>query len=1330
MSTAPIPPDYDDQSIPDRLDPLRRRAKTIFRIALTVFILVAALLVGFVVLLHNHSLRQGLLRIALPKVGRALGTDVHIRDFSLQLSLAAPSLNINNIVVDGASPAQSPLFQADHLEIGLQVVSILERKWYFNNVIMDRPVLRLNVDHDGNTNLLRRGTSRNGSSIFDLGIRHVLLSHGELYYNDRRTPLDASLRDVALQSRFDPQSERYSGRLSYQNGRIHFRDWNPLVHSLESEFEATPETFTITHCTLNIGASQVKIEATLNDFAHPKAEGTYQASLDSVDLEQILHGLPLSSGVVRLVGSAQFQSDPNKAVLQTLSLDGNMNSSSLRIRTAAVDAELQDISAEYFLHGGNIDIRNLRARILDGTLVGSYSMHDLAAAQQSQLHALLRNISLSSIQAITNPNTRKQFRLGGAANLTLEANWQRAFDAFVVRGLADLKGSLAPVETGSFYMVPIEGNIQVAYSAPAAEMTLTGSYLRTPKTAVRLSGTVSRHQSLQIQAQSNELHEVESVATAFGLIREPIELYGAASFNGTVRGSTAQPQIEGRLYSPSLKIRGTEWRMLRATLDASPSHLALRTGEVSAAEDNSGRLTFDVNVSLDRWSYAATGPFQIDLNAAQLNLSQLMSIADSKTPITGTISARVSLHGSKDNIAGQGTVNLNQVTVLHETIASLTLNFRADGDSLRGHLNTLIATGSLQGDVAYFPRRKAYDGKLQATNINLAQLQTLQMRGIRVSGALNLTAKGAGSLDDPNLDFTAYVSNPQIENYKLSGIALAANIANRVAHVVFDSQAPIALHGRGKVELTGNYLAEAAVDTAPIPLAPLFAVYLPAQAADLSGQTELHAMINGPLTYPSAMTGQITLPSLSLAHRKNIQLANTQPIHLEYRRGVLTLTKTGIRGTGTNVQLEGAFPVVGTGSISLIAAGNIDLKLLAIIAPDYTSSGEIVFNINGYGQRTNPNFKGQIKIVDASLSVSGIPVALQNGNGVLSLVDDRLDIDRFQGSLSNGAFTAGGNIRYRPAVQLNLVLAANGIRTQYPPGVRENIDTNLTLTGPLQSPLVRGQVHVNELSFSQAFNLEEVLYKFAQIGGRILSTTSGKLNLDLTVQSTNELTPATDQLTLNGTANLRVRGTVAQPALWGTIHVNSGELLFRGARYILKPSTVDFVNPSGIEPRLNIAVETRVKQYNIQILLLGPLDELRTTFSSEPPLPSADTINLLIFGQTNQPVTTESTGNLGAVSLLASGVTNTITDRLQNIVGISELSIDPVLDNNEQGSTVGVTVQQRVTANLLVTFTSDPSSTKRQVVEVEYHATPKISLIGVVNQNGGFAADVRMKKKW
>jgi autotransporter translocation and assembly factor TamB len=296
--------------------------------------------------------------------------------------------------------------------------------------------------------------------------------------------------------------------------------------------------------------------------------------------------------------------------------------------------------------------------------------------------------------------------------------------------------------------------------------------------------------------------------------------------------------------------------------------------------------------------------------------------------------------------------------------------------------------------------------------------------------------------------------------------------------------------------------------------------------------------------------------------------------------------------------------------------------------------------------------------------------------------------------------------------------------------VQSNIDTNLTLTGPLRSATVKGELRLNELSFSQALNVEKVLHDLTRTRQVPPEPAIRNLNLDLTLQSASEMHPTSNQLTLKGTANFRIRGRVEEPGLLGSVTLNGGELLFRGDRYTLKPGSVDFVNPSGIEPRLNIAAETRVKQYTIRLLFRGPMDELRTTISSDPPLPPADAVNLLVFGQTNIPSTTDLTSNLGALSVLASGVSNTITNRVQRVVGISQLSIDPVLDNNAEGSTVGVTVRQQVNANLFVTFTSDPSSTTRKVIEVEYQATPGILLNGVFNQNGGFAADVRIRKSW
>src|SRR5262249_5222781 len=140
-------------------------------------------------------------------------------------------------------------------------------------------------------------------------------------------------------------------------------------------------------------------------------------------------------------------------------------------------------------------------------------------------------------------------------------------------------------------------------------------------------------------------------------------------------------------------------------------------------------------------------------------------------------------------------------------------------------------------------------------------------------------------------------------------------IANHVANVNLDSQSAALntfVRGRGRVNLAGAYETDATFDTSAISLQPLIAAYLPAQSADLSGETEVHATVKGPLKDPTRLDAHITVPKLSVAYRNDVQLAAVQPIQLDYSRGVLTLQKTAIRGTGTDLQLQGTIPVTGT----------------------------------------------------------------------------------------------------------------------------------------------------------------------------------------------------------------------------------------------------------------------------------------------------------------------------------------------------------------------------------------------------------------------------------
>jgi translocation and assembly module TamB len=174
------------------------------------------------------------------------------------------------------------------------------------------------------------------------------------------------------------------------------------------------------------------------------------------------------------------------------------------------------------------------------------------------------------------------------------------------------------------------------------------------------------------------------------------------------------------------------------------------------------------------------------------------------------------------------------------------------------------------------------------------------------------------------------------------------------------------------------------------------------------------------------------------------------------------------------------------------------------------------------------------------------------------------------------------------------------------------------------------------------------------------------------------------------------------------------------------------VNPVRTEPVLNVGVNTTIQQYDIAMRFEGPVEKMRTNYTSDPALPPADIINLLAFGKTSEAAAANPNppGNLGAESAVASAVSGQVTNRIEKIAGISHLSVDPTLGGNQQNPGATVTIQQRVTGKIFMTFSTDVTSTQREVIQLEYKKSPRLSFSGTRDQNGGFAFDTRIRKTW
>jgi translocation and assembly module TamB len=235
------------------------------------------------------------------------------------------------------------------------------------------------------------------------------------------------------------------------------------------------------------------------------------------------------------------------------------------------------------------------------------------------------------------------------------------------------------------------------------------------------------------------------------------------------------------------------------------------------------------------------------------------------------------------------------------------------------------------------------------------------------------------------------------------------------------------------------------------------------------------------------------------------------------------------------------------------------------------------------------------------------------------------------------------------------------------------------------------------------------------------------------VRSSSDINLVSRTLSVNGSANLQVRGTAAQPVILGRVNLNNGDIILNGTRFLLAGGTIEFVNPSQTEPVVNLAVNTSIQQYSINLRFNGPIEQMRTNYSSDPALPAADIINLLAFGKTteadaNNPATP---ANQAAETAIASQVSSQVTSRVSKIAGISQLSINPVLaSGSNQGLGANITIQQRVTGNLFITFSSNVGSTQSQTISGQYQLSPRVAVSATRDQNGGFGFDTLIKKNW
>jgi translocation and assembly module TamB len=103
---------------------------------------------------------------------------------------------------------------------------------------------------------------------------------------------------------------------------------------------------------------------------------------------------------------------------------------------------------------------------------------------------------------------------------------------------------------------------------------------------------------------------------------------------------------------------------------------------------------------------------------------------------------------------------------------------------------------------------------------------------------------------------------------------------------------------------------------------------------------------------------------------------------------------------------------------------------------------------------------------------------------------------------------------------------------------------------------------------------------------------------------------------------------------------------------------------------------------------------------------------------------------LSAASILSESLTGVIGKRVQRIFGLESFRVDPFLAGAENDPTARVTISQRLSADLTVTFSRNLSTNEEQIVLLEYDVNRNFSIVATRDENGKYGLDLRFRKRF
>lgn len=1021
-----------------------------------------------------------------------------------------------------------------------------------------------------------------------------------------------------------------------------------------------------------------------------------------------------------------------------------------------------------------IQLNNFVAEALDGRASGNATI-SLKKGGASRVNANFENFDLpAAITALSGRVLPINSKATGKADL-----------AFTGTDLATATGSVNAQLTGQprpgSDLAPVSGDL--ALTADRGLFQIQRAYLQTTATKLTASGQFSVEQptsNLRVDVTSSDAAELQRLLISSGALPgldEQFRLYGLdlggrLVFNGTLNGALKDPLVSGHAELGSLIVNGRDLGSLAANIASTATETRVSEGRLAQATGGGAQFTLVIprvgenNISIDAMLDRMNGQVVLAL-AEGVN----KGLIPQGTTIESDISGQIKINGIPNNMSGVADVRFAPGKINGEPLQSLTAHATFNGSIVNvDKIDASLNAGHIIGSGKFDTATRAFEFTGSGDRVQLDRLEAFVNRPNlpKLAGIASLKVSAKGSdfkvISTYQIDFDGESNDVTIDGRAAGNVKLVGRTENRQLNVTFTTTGLLGAQPQivtARVDLSNEKLPATVESTITgADLTQLFKILLPESDAVVSGRATGTLKLSGNLMYENeegeeslsvrGLTGTASFSELTV-RVEDITLSAAGPLVVDFAPNEINVHETRFTGQGTNVTLGGAVATAAGGQNTLAVNGQVNLRILSGLSPDVFSSGFAVLAINVGGTYENQRVTGRASVNGASISVllGDQRITLANLTGVILFNARQAQIEKLEGTLGGGKVTAtgGAQISGFSISQFLLNIRGHNVTLSYPQDFRSTVDADLELRGNQQIQFIRGNVQVHRTEYNKDIDLAELINQRPQTsieeGGEFKFAQTAVFD-KLRVEGRNALVVHNNLGDVVASVSLLLNGPVKDPVIEGRVTATRGTLNFRNNPYEITRGLIYFPARLGADPVLNIEGQAVIRGYRVTALIEGPLSHPTTNVSSEPSLPQADVVSLILTGTLSSTETSTSVlaqSGLGtAASLLTDALINTPISKASNkLFGLSRLEISPVIAGTGSTPTARLTAARRISKDLVVTYSTNIASDPNQVLAVEYRLSDRLSFVAEYEQgsarnlatrNNNYSFEIRFRKRF